>query len=115
MHLWSNCTYVSRYVCDSNCGARPVTRPVRAVLRRSALSHNIGLLRSRAPQSRMWAVVKADAYGHGLQRLLPALTASQGASPDGLALLELDAAIRLRDAGYAGPVLMLEGFFDADE
>jgi len=56
------------------------------------------------------AVVKADAYGHGLARVLPAL-----AEADGLALLELDAAIRLRDARYARRILLLEGFFDPRE
>lgn len=91
-----------------------MTRPIRAVLRRNALVHNLGVLRTQAPRSRMWAVVKADAYGHGLLRLLPALD-NQPNAPDGLALLELDAAIRLRDAGYRRPVLLLEGFFGADE
>ena len=90
-------------------------RPLRAVLRRSALAHNIGIVRRHAPASRIWAVVKADAYGHGLMRMLPALSADSPAGPDGLALLELDAAVRLRDAGVAKPMLMLEGFFTPDE
>jgi alanine racemase len=56
------------------------------------------------------AVVKANAYGHGLERVLPALDAA-----DGLALIELDAALRLRERGYRRPLLLLEGFFDASE
>lgn len=52
------------------------------------------------------AVIKADAYGHGLLRAASALK-----SADGFALLELDAAIRLRDAGYRQPILLVEGFF----
>jgi alanine racemase len=90
-------------------------RPLRATLRRSALAHNIGVVRAHAPASRIWAVVKADAYGHGLMRMLPVLAAAGPAGPDGLALLELDAAVRLREAGLAKPILMLEGFFSADE
>jgi alanine racemase len=56
------------------------------------------------------AVVKANAYGHRLDRVLPAL-----AEADGLALLELDAAIALRDRHYVRRILLLEGFFSADE
>ena len=58
----------------------------------------------------MLAVVKADAYGHGLMRVLPALSEA-----DGLALLELDAAVALRERHYARRILLLEGFFAADE
>ncbi len=79
----------------------------------AALVSNLAVVRRHAPRSRAWAVVKADAYGHGLLRLLPALQGAQGA--DGLALLELDAALAARQAGYIGPVLLLEGFFTPDE
>ena len=58
----------------------------------------------------MLGVVKANAYGHGLLRVLPAL-----ADADGLALLELDAAVALREHHYARRILLLEGFFDATE
>ena len=88
-------------------------RPIKAVLRCSALAHNIGVVRRHAPHSRIWAVVKAAAYGHGLKRMVPVLAAAAG--PDGLALLELDAAIQLRESGVSKPILMLEGFFTADE
>ncbi len=55
----------------------------------------------------MWAVVKANGYGHGL------LNALRGfGDADGLALVEFDLAIRLREAGWRGPILMLEGAFD---
>lgn len=85
-------------------------RPLKAILHLSALGNNLAVVRRHAPRSRLWAVVKANAYGHGLARLLPALE-----SADGLALLELDAALHLRASGYAKPLLMLEGFFSADE
>jgi alanine racemase len=90
-------------------------RPTLVTLRLGALAHNIGVVRRHAAKSRVWSVVKADAYGHGLLRLLPALSAPTPAGPDGLAILELDAAQRLRDAGFSKPILMLEGFFAADE
>jgi alanine racemase len=55
-------------------------------------------------------VVKANAYGHGLARVLPAL-----ADADGLAIAELEAALELRAAHYTRRILLLEGFFSADE
>lgn len=55
----------------------------------------------------MFAVVKANAYGHGLLRAAGALQEA-----DGFALLDLSDAVRLREAGVAKPILLLEGFFD---
>lgn len=85
-------------------------RPIRATVSLEALRHNLALARGRAPHSQVWAVVKANAYGHGLARAVAALDAA-----DGFALLELDAAIRLRQSGIKKPLLMLEGFFDPEE
>jgi alanine racemase len=81
-------------------------RPIRASLKLSALRHNLGVARRHAPQSKIWAVVKANAYGHGLARVAQALAAA-----DGYALLDLDEAVRLREAGIAKPILLLEGIF----
>ena len=90
-------------------------RPTRAVIRASALQHNLAVARRHAGGARLWAVVKADAYGHGLARLLTTLVAPAPAGTDGLALLEFDAAAWLRDARFDRPILMLEGFFSSDE
>ena len=67
-------------------------------------------MRERAPGAQVLAVVKANAYGHGLARVLPALD-----DADGLALVELDAAIALRAAHYTRRILLLEGFFAPGE
>ena len=67
-----------------------------------ALNHNIGLLRQAAPNSELMAVVKADAYGHGLQPVAAAARAA-GASWLGVALPE--EALALRAAGDTGPML----------
>ncbi|HXX82860.1 MAG TPA: alanine racemase, partial [Casimicrobiaceae bacterium] len=67
-----------------------MTRPILAQINLAALRANLGIARQRARQAQLLAVVKANAYGHGLLRVLPAL-----ADADGLALLELDAAILL--------------------
>ena len=95
-----------------------MTRPIEAVINLSALRHNLAQLRAclaargGAPAS-IWAVVKANAYGHGLMRLLPALQA-EGAI-NGLALIEFDAAQALRAAGWDRPILMLEGPFQPED
>ncbi len=55
-------------------------------------------------------MVKANAYGHGVERIWSALGAT-----DGFALLNLEEAITLRERGWKGPILMLEGFFHAQD
>ena len=87
-----------------------MARPLVAHVELAALAANLARVRSYAPRAEVLAVVKANAYGHGIERALPALGAA-----DGLALIELDAAIRLRERGYRRPLLLLEGFFDASE
>jgi alanine racemase len=82
-------------------------RPLYALIDLDALRHNLSVLRSLAPHSRVFAVVKANAYGHGLDRIIDAV---RGA--DGLALLDLVEAERVRAAGWRGPVLLLEGVFE---
>lgn len=85
-------------------------RPLHAHVDLAAIAANLSALRERAGGARLMAVAKADAYGHGLMRCLPALGAA-----DGLALLEIDQALRVRAAGFGGTVLLLEGAFDASE
>lgn len=85
-------------------------RPITATIDLAALTHNLGVARAHAPHAKVFAVIKANAYGHGLLRVAGAL---RGA--DGFAVLEFDAAIRLRDAGYAQRIVLLEGFFDVRE
>jgi alanine racemase len=85
-------------------------RPIRATIDLAALEHNLKRAKRLAPRSRVMAVVKANAYGHGLLRSAAAL-----AEADGFAVLELDAAIRLRGAGHRQTILLLEGFFSLEE
>lgn len=86
-------------------------RPIRAHIDLAALRHNYLQARERAGGARVWAVVKADAYGHGLLRAVHAV----GDIADGFALLDIADAIALRDAGVRQPILLLEGFFEMDE
>ncbi|MCA1323495.1 alanine racemase [Herbaspirillum sp. alder98] len=83
-------------------------RPIVASISISALQHNLAVARAKAPGARAWGVVKANAYGHGLERAMRAF-----ADADGLALIEPDYAVRLRELGWNKPILLLEGFFDA--
>ncbi len=85
-------------------------RPIRAKIDLGALRANLDFVRRRSSGSRLWAVAKADAYGHGLARLQSALAAA-----DGLALLELEAALGARERGWSKPILLLEGFFSTKE
>jgi alanine racemase len=82
-------------------------RPVLAEIDLAALRHNLAVARRHAGGRWIWAVVKANAYGHGVERVLPAL-----ADAEGLALLDLDEAQRARDAGWRKPILLLEGLFE---
>lgn len=85
-------------------------RPIVATVDLDALRHNLAVSRRHAGSARVWAVVKANAYGHGLLQAMRAFDKA-----DGLALIEPDAAIALREAGWRKPLLMLEGFFDAED
>ena len=82
-------------------------RPIQALIHPDALHHNLKVLRRHAPDARLWAVVKANAYGHGIERVFSAL-----AGADGVALLDLEEARRVRALGWRGPVLLLEGVFE---
>jgi alanine racemase len=81
-------------------------RPIHALIHLAALRHNLAVARRHAAGRKLWAVVKANAYGHGIERVLPAF-----AEADGLALLDLAEAQRARAAGWLKPILLLEGFF----
>jgi alanine racemase len=85
-------------------------RPVSASVSVSALAHNLSVVRRSAPGARVWAVVKAHAYGHGLPSAVRGFAAA-----DGMALVEFDNARRLRALGWRGPVLMLEGAFGPED
>jgi alanine racemase len=87
-------------------------RPITATIDLSALRHNITVARSRiGPNVKLHAVVKADAYGHGLARVRPALDGA-----DGLAVIELEKALELRTAlAWKKEITVLEGFYAFDE
>lgn len=85
-------------------------RPARALIDLEALRHNYRLARELSG-ARALAVVKADAYGHGAVRCAQALEGEA----DGFAVACIEEALELRYAGIRGPILLLEGFFEASE
>jgi alanine racemase len=87
-----------------------MSRPTRATIHRSALRGNLAVARRCNPGARVLAVIKANAYGHGLMRVAGALDHA-----DGFAVLDLDSAMQLRTAGHNARIVLLEGFFEAAE
>ena len=86
-----------------------MARPIQAHIDLAAMESNLRVARRTTP-ARIMSVIKADGYGHGVMRAAEALAAT-----DGYALLDIQDAVRLRDAGYRQTILLLEGFFSAEE
>ena len=90
-------------------------RPISAIVSAAAMAHNLqavqrhlaGHARGARVQPSVWAVIKANAYGHGIESAVRGFSDAQG-----LAMLDLDEAVRCREAGWGGPIMMLEGFFE---
>ena len=82
-------------------------RPIHAIVHTSALRGNLAQARKAAADAKVWAVIKANAYGHGIARVFEGL---RGA--DGFALLDFDEAQQVRNLGWRGPILVLEGAFE---
>lgn len=82
---------------------------IRAIIDTAALRHNLGRVRELAPRSKVLAVIKANAYGHGI---VPSAVALAGA--DGFAVARLEEAVALRAAGLRHRIVLLEGVFGTD-
>jgi len=91
-----------------------MSRPAIAYIDLAALRHNLARVKALAPKSRVMAVVKANAYGHGAVEVAKALEAA-----DALAVASLEEAVQVRHADIQGtikqPILLLEGLFSAEE
>ena len=85
-------------------------RAATATIDLAAVRHNLAVARARSSGAKVVAVVKANGYGHGAARLLPAL-----ADADTLGVACIEEALALREAGAAQPILLMEGVFEADE
>ena len=87
-----------------------MARPTSATIHTDALRHNLGQVRARAPDSRVMAVVKADGYGHGLERVARALSGA-----DAFGVASISDAERLRAAGLSQPIVLLSGFDEPED
>jgi alanine racemase len=87
-----------------------MSRPLIAKIHIAAMEHNLTVARQHNPTSRLWAVIKADGYGHGLERSMRGF-----ANADGLSVTELDEALQLREQGWHKPILLLEGVNSASD
>ena len=87
-----------------------MTRPARVVINLPALRHNLNRVRTLAPRSRVMAIVKTDAYGHGITRVARALSAA-----DAFGVACLEEARQLRESGIIQPIILLEGAYAASE
>lgn len=86
------------------------TRKTRAVIDLSACQHNLKQAKLAAPDSRLIAVIKANAYGHGMLNIAHALKEA-----DMFAVARVDEAVILRESGIKKPILLLEGFSSEEE
>jgi alanine racemase len=87
-----------------------MTRATRAVIDLAALQHNLEIVRRATPYSLVMAIIKANAYGHGMVQVAKALHAA-----DGFGVATLDEALQLREAGIHKPITLLEGFSHTDQ
>lgn len=89
-----------------------MSRPLVAQINLAALQYNYALMKAQVSPAKGFAVIKANAYGHGV---LPVARALQNIHADGFALLEIEYACLLREEGIRAPILLLEGVFDKAE
>jgi len=87
-----------------------MTRPARVLFDSQAVRANLQVVKARAPDRRVMAIVKADAYGHGVVRMARAL-----GDADALGVASIEEAVRLREANIAQRIVLLEGPFEAQE
>ena len=85
-------------------------RPIRASILTHNLSHNLSVVKKMTNDRPTWAIVKANAYGHGLEPALKAFSQSEG-----IALLDIGHAALARKLGWSGKILLLEGIFSESD
>lgn len=85
-------------------------RPIKAYINLSALTFNLKLVKKIAKNSKIMAVLKANAYGHGLEETVKAIKGAEG-----IAILTIEEAVKIRKAGFKNTILLLEGLFTAED
>jgi len=85
-------------------------RPTKITVDLNALQHNLLEIKKLAPTSKILAMVKSNAYGHGLERIGLALK-----DADALGVASIEEGTALREAGVKNPIVLMEGLFSSDE
>ncbi|MGB0665089.1 MAG: alanine racemase [Pontibacterium sp.] len=92
-----------------------MSRPTKATINLSAIGHNYTLAKQLQPNSKAVAIIKADAYGHGAKAVASYLESQATLNVDAFGVACIEEAVELREGGIKKPILLLEGFFSADE
>jgi alanine racemase len=87
-----------------------MSRPTQITIDLAALEHNLNQVKKIAPNSAILAMVKSNAYGHGITRIALALRKA-----DALGVASLEEGLQLREAGVELPIVLMEGLFCSDE
>ena len=87
-----------------------MSRPAKLIIYTNSFKHNLNVLKAKTKDAKIWACVKAGAYGHGMESIVEGLTEA-----DGLAVLEVREAREARELGWKKPILLLEGIFSRQE
>jgi len=102
---------VPRVLRPRRAAPADAVRPTRAEVNLEALRHNLRVVRRAAGGARVWAVLKADAYGHGAPAVARTL---ERAGADGFCVALLEEAVELREAGIGAPILVMGGHYGSD-
>jgi alanine racemase len=100
---------VPRILRPRRAAPADAVRPTRADINLEALRHNLRVVRKHAGSARVWAVLKADAYGHGAPAV--ARTLERDRRVDGFCVALLEEGVELREAGIVAPILLMGGHF----
>jgi alanine racemase len=100
--------FVPRVLRPRRAAPADAVRPTRAEVNLEALRHNLRVVRRHAGQARVWAVLKADGYGHGAPAVARTL---ERAKIDGFCVALLEEAVELREAGIVAPILVMGGHY----
>jgi alanine racemase len=99
---------VPRVLRPRRAAPAEAVRPTRAEINLEAIRHNLRVVRKHAGTARVWAVLKADAYGHGAPAVARTL---ERARVDGFCVALLEEGIELREAGIGAPILLMGGHY----
>ena len=100
---------VPRILRPRRAAPADAVRPTRAEINLEALRHNLRVIRRPAGGARVWAVLKADGYGHGAPAL--ARTLERDRRVDGFCVALLEEGVELREAGIVAPILVMGGHY----